>query len=237
MVPAAAGAVVPQCSCHGRRALASHATACHSSWTMTLRHDTLAGTWRSIARDAGLATYSERNLRHLRRDGERGGVGNSRGISCWCCPTRWWLWMLRWCSLQPADVAAATRDHAKRAHHARANVWGEKGLVPLSIESFGRLGKPSLGLLVPWRTSRHPAGGICKSAFVTSALRRLGAALRRGNGRMYGVSSFTFAVAHRVTKDVNSPGCGAHILTVLGSLDVALGRSHSMVKCASQCGM
>jgi hypothetical protein len=38
-------------------------------------------------------------------------------------------------------------------------------------------------------------GGVCKSAFVTSALRRLSVALCRGNGRMNGEPLFTLARA------------------------------------------
>jgi hypothetical protein len=42
---------------------------------------------------------------------------------------------------------AAARVRAKRAHYAQAGVGEPYDLVPLSVESFGRLGKPAMGLL------------------------------------------------------------------------------------------
>jgi hypothetical protein len=43
-------------------------------------------------------------------------------------------------------AAAAARDRAKRAHYAQAGVAEAYDLVPLSVESFGRLSKPAMGL-------------------------------------------------------------------------------------------
>jgi hypothetical protein len=71
----------------------------------------------------------------------------------------------------------------------------EYDLVPLSVESLGRLGKPAMGLLHALADVAASGGGVCKSAFVTSALRRLSVALCRGNGRMHGESLFTLALA------------------------------------------
>jgi hypothetical protein len=44
-------------------------------------------------------------------------------------------------------AAAAARDRAKRAHYARAGVGEayDRDLVPLSVDSFGRLRKPDVG--------------------------------------------------------------------------------------------
>jgi hypothetical protein len=96
------------------------------------------------------------------------------------------------------DAAAAERDRAKRAHYARTGVGDSYDLVPLSVESFGRLGKPAMGLLNALADVAASGGGegggvFCKIAFVTSALRRLSVALCRDNGRMYGESLFTLA--------------------------------------------
>jgi hypothetical protein len=45
------------------------------------------------------------------------------------------------------DGAAAAAHHgAKRAHYAQAGVAEAYDLVPLSVESFGCLGKPAMGL-------------------------------------------------------------------------------------------
>jgi hypothetical protein len=70
MVPAAAGATVPQCACRVRSALADHAMTCRSSGTMTLRMLVTA----CIARDTGVAMAAEPHLRHLRRGGEQDGA-------------------------------------------------------------------------------------------------------------------------------------------------------------------
>jgi hypothetical protein len=67
--------------------------------------------------------------------------------------------------------------------------------VPLPVESFGRLGKPATGMLNDLPDVVASSGGVCKSAFVTTALRRLSVALCKGNGRMYGESLFTLARA------------------------------------------
>jgi hypothetical protein len=72
-----------------------------------------------------------------------------------------------------AATTAAARDRAKRAHYACAGVGEAYDLVPLSVESFGRLGKPAMGLLNPWRTWRRPAGGVsCGTARGRSQLNR-----------------------------------------------------------------
>jgi hypothetical protein len=44
-------------------------------------------------------------------------------------------------------AAAAARDWAKRAHYARAGIGEAYEVMPMSIEHFGRLGKPGMGLL------------------------------------------------------------------------------------------
>jgi hypothetical protein len=65
-------------------------------------------------------------------------------------------------------AAAAARDRAKRAHYARAGV-GEAcdlqaydQLVPLSVDSFGHLGKPAMGLLNALADVAASRGGICR---------------------------------------------------------------------------
>jgi hypothetical protein len=82
-------------------------------------------------------------------------------------------------------------------HYVRAGVGEAYDLVPLSVGSFGRLGKPAMALLNALADVAAFGGGVCKSALVTSALWRLSVALCRGNcnGRMYGESLFTLACA------------------------------------------
>jgi hypothetical protein len=55
-----------------------------------------------------------------------------------------------------------------------------------------------MGLLNASADVAASSGGVCKSAFVTTALRRLSVALCRGNDRIYGESLFTLARASKL---------------------------------------
>jgi hypothetical protein len=96
-----------------------------------------------------------------------------------------------------------TRPRAKRARYVRSGFGEAYDLVLLSVESFGRLGKPTMGLLnaVANMAASSVAGSggggsaFCKSECLTSALRRLSVALCRNNVRMYEDSLFTLARA------------------------------------------
>jgi hypothetical protein len=58
--------------------------------------------------------------------------------------------------------------------------------VPLSVESFGRLGAPALSLLRSLADHAVQAGGpgLYRDAFISGALRKLGVALCCGNASL-----------------------------------------------------
>jgi hypothetical protein len=86
-------------------------------------------------------------------------------------------------------AAVAAQDRTKCAHYMQAGDGDAYDLVPLSVESFGRLGKPAMCLLNALADVAASSGGVWKSAFVTSAFRRLSVPLCRRNG--YGESLFS----------------------------------------------
>jgi hypothetical protein len=84
----------------------------------------------------------------------------------------------------PGFVAAA-RDASKR--RAYWQVSSALPFVPISVESFGRLGAPALTLLGDLAAQAVQAGGpgLSRAAFIAEALRELGVALCRGNASLY----------------------------------------------------
>jgi hypothetical protein len=87
----------------------------------------------------------------------------------------------------------AKRERAHRPHYARTGVGLVYDLAPLSVESFGRPRRPTMGLLLALVGVAASSGGF---ALVTSPLRRHSVALCTGHGRMYGESIFTLARAN-----------------------------------------
>jgi hypothetical protein len=77
--------------------------------------------------------------------------------------------------------AAAARDASKR--RAYRQVSSALPFVPMSVESFGRLGAPALTLLGDLADQAVQAGGpgLSRAAFILGALRELSVALCRGN--------------------------------------------------------
>jgi hypothetical protein len=81
-------------------------------------------------------------------------------------------------------AAARNRDAFKRAHYARRGLGGGYELVPVSVESFGRLGAPAYALLGRVADVAADGGGVSKAAFMESALQEMGVTLAKGNGRV-----------------------------------------------------
>jgi hypothetical protein len=75
--------------------------------------------------------------------------------------------------------AAAARDASKR--RAYRQVSSALPFVPMSVESFGRLGAPALTLLGDLADQAVQAGGpgLSQAAFISGALRELSVALCR----------------------------------------------------------
>jgi hypothetical protein len=81
--------------------------------------------------------------------------------------------------------AAAARDASKR--RAYRQVYSALPFVPMSVESFGRLGAPALMLLGDLADQAVQAGGpgLSPAAFILGALRELSVALCRGKASLY----------------------------------------------------
>ena len=87
--------------------------------------------------------------------------------------------------------AAAVRDHAKRAQYENSDPLGY-AFVPLSTETFGRLGKPAMALLNKLAECAS-ASGVVKDGFVVNSLRELSVGLCRGNCVLYKRSLYALA--------------------------------------------
>jgi hypothetical protein len=80
--------------------------------------------------------------------------------------------------------AAAARDASKRCGYRQ--VSSALPFVPMSVESFGRLGVPTLTLLGDLADQAVQAGapGLSRAAFISGTLRELSVALCRGNASL-----------------------------------------------------
>ena len=76
--------------------------------------------------------------------------------------------------------AATPLDDAKTAIYASADFSGYAFILP-PTESYGRLGKPAMGLLNTLATT-SATGGAVKDTFVANAQRALSIGLCRGDG-------------------------------------------------------
>jgi hypothetical protein len=83
-----------------------------------------------------------------------------------------------------AGASARSQEASKRAHYARRGLWGGYKLVPVSVESFERLGAPAYALLRRVADVAAGGDGVSKAAFIESALQEMGVTLAKGNGRM-----------------------------------------------------
>ena len=83
-----------------------------------------------------------------------------------------------------AGGAALVRDDAKRAKYETADPTGY-AFVPLSHESFGRMGTPAMKLLNSLAVLANAGGRVVKDGFVGNALKELSISLCRGNALMY----------------------------------------------------
>ena len=79
--------------------------------------------------------------------------------------------------------AATVQDAAKTAKHTSTDPNGY-ACIPISAESYGRLGKPAMGLLNSLAATAA-ASGVVKDTFVTNARRELSMGLCIGSGALY----------------------------------------------------
>jgi hypothetical protein len=71
-----------------------------------------------------------------------------------------------------AGAASARRDQQKRAAYARVEPNGYI-FVPISVESYGRLGQPAMELLHKLGNEAAHPGGVSRASCVAGALREL----------------------------------------------------------------
>jgi hypothetical protein len=77
-----------------------------------------------------------------------------------------------------AGASARSQGASKRARYARRGLWGGYKLVPVSVESFERLGAPAYALLRRVADVAAGGDGVSKAAFIESALQEMMATSR-----------------------------------------------------------
>jgi hypothetical protein len=217
-MPANAPGVQCFCGRHMGQGNTDHAMTCKSlSGAMTLRHDILKNIWRRIANRAGVATSAEPVLRPLRgvqaaaianRPESRGDIllVLADGITVAdvsvvhpAAPT------YVAAAAQTDGSAAAARDQLKRARY-QSDDPAAYSFQPLSVETYGRLGKPAMQMLSTLASAATNAGVRLRGDFTANALRELSVGLCRGNSVLYKRSLYALArasgVAFRAGMDV-----------------------------------
>ena len=172
-----------------------HAMVCSTiSGTVTVRHDILKRIWRRTGARAGIATSEEPRLGLLRDSSDGSGRTGERGDILFALHHA--LTVADVSVIHPAaqtyargaaaaaGSAAALRDRQKRTRYQQAFPGGY-AFMPLSMESYGRMGKPAMELLNTLATQACASGAFTKGDFVGSALRELSVGLCKGNGVMY----------------------------------------------------
>ena len=195
-MPANAPGVQCFCGRHLKQGDTDHAMTCKSlSGAMTLRHDLTKNDWCRIARRAGIATSAEPVLRPLQgaqaalladRQGSRGDIllalSSALTVADVSIVHPAADTYVR-AAANAAGSAAAVRDQAKRARYETDDPHGY-AFIPLSMETYGRMGKPAMELLNKLAETAAD-GGVNKDSFVTNALRVLSIGLCRGNAVLY----------------------------------------------------
>jgi Reverse transcriptase (RNA-dependent DNA polymerase) len=197
---AAEGCPLPPCSCGEPRVSSDHAMICRNLRRLvTLRHDQLVMSWRRTLARAGLHSASEPHLGLARRvraedEDEERRVVESRGD--FTTPMASGVVVGDVSVIHPAapsfvrraatttGSAARARDGHKRASYALRNLGGGYELVPVSVESFGRLGGPAYALLCRVAAVAADGGRVSKAVFIDRALQELSVTLCKGNARV-----------------------------------------------------
>jgi hypothetical protein len=107
-----------------------------------------------------------------------------------------------------AGAAASARDAAKSRKYGGGGQVAGGSFTPLSMESYGRLGRPAMQLLqtlAAAAASSVTAGSdFTTSSFVTGALRELSTALVIGNEVVYREALHVYATAGDTTARVDA---------------------------------
>ena len=165
------------------------------------RHDLLVLAWCRILRRAGFACSVEPALHRLLCEGARMRQLGARGDVMAVLQA---VMALDVSVIHPAapsharrascvDGAAATeRDDFKRRKYA-GNGCAE-AFIPLSVETYGRLGKPAIRLVRTLAAAASVGGLLSRSAFCAAAYTELSVALVKGQERVFRMFAFNLAV-------------------------------------------
>ena len=82
---------------------------------------------------------------------------------------------------EATGAAAARRDKEKMDKHRASAEGGACGFVPLSVETYGRMGAPAMQLLRDLAELASEGGAVDKQRWVQRALRKLSVGFMRGN--------------------------------------------------------
>jgi hypothetical protein len=178
------GALVVACDCAERRPppTADHAMVCNARTKgMTMR----LVPWRRIAHRAGVATAVEPAMERLRAGTERASLERGDMLVVLLDEA---LVVTDVSVVNPAansffqraahraGAAASLRDASKFRKYSGSGQVAGGSFTPLSLESYGHLGRPGMQLLqtlAAAATSSATAGSdVTTSSFVTGALRR-----------------------------------------------------------------
>jgi hypothetical protein len=162
---------------------------------ITSRHNLIESSWRQVIVRAGIASTRQPSLAEYSSAAERSRSARNAtyGDILAMLPRR--LTIADVSVIHPggdtyvhaaattAGSAAKTRDAQKYAHDSAAgsNVYQ---FVPLSHESYGRLGQPAHRFLNELANIASSTGAADKGGFVESALRELSIGLCRSNHRI-----------------------------------------------------
>lgn len=202
------------CFCHRRVANAhtDHSLVCKSVNRMiTTRHNMIESTWRRILGRAGVASTRQPTV----SDGN--GPGESRRRAVYgdvlaMLPRRLTvadISVIHPCGDTVSRAAAATAGAAAQVRDGQKyQLYQATGssvyrFVPLTHESYGRMGLPAHRFLNELAELASSTGAVSKAGFVESAIRELSIAVCRGNHRI--VSAYA-SLNVRMTGSALIPG-------------------------------
>jgi hypothetical protein len=165
---------------------------------MTVRHNLLLGAWHRIAHCAGVVTAVEPAMERLRAG--TGCASLERGDMLVVLPDEG-LVVTDVSVVHPAassffrqaahtaGAAASLRDASKFCKYGGGGQVAGGSFTSLSMESYGRLGRPAMQLLqtlaAAAASSATAGSDVTTSSFVTGGLQELSVALVKGNEVVY----------------------------------------------------
>ena len=175
-----------------------HAMVCTVAKRKLLtRHNLLSSAWRQIAQRATVHTNEEPAVAAFEggAEGMDGGLDGKRADITFTLGHRLALGDVS--VIHPGasavgqhgtwhhpGAAAEHRDEEKREKYATAAIEGYD-FYPLSVETYGWMGKPALALLDEIAEVAAASGTVSKGLFKAMAIKQLSVALVKGNAMMY----------------------------------------------------